>query len=75
MVSERVAESRSNNNNNNNVSRIITNINRKKVVEEAEVEEYLMAPPKCTSPQCAMAIVPPGISKGTARTRQERARV
>jgi hypothetical protein len=43
-------------------------------MEEVRSEELLVGLPEGTNPRCAMVGVPPGISSGTARTSEVRAR-
>jgi hypothetical protein len=43
-------------------------------LREEEPEELLVEPQKGTCPQCALFVVPPGISSKTARTSEVRAR-
>ena len=43
-------------------------------MEEVRLEELLVGLPEGTNPMCAMVVVPPGISNGTARTSEVRAR-
>ena len=41
---------------------------------EEKSEEWLVGPPEGTDPRCVTDVMPPGISSGSARTSEVRAR-